>query len=145
MVKVIRTSKWTMEKVGSWIVLQKAKEVATTMRKEKSSGTTARKETNKERQLTNEVNQVTTESRDIQKDRVEAVLHKSSRELAAVLLLMPPIVRSNNKSWASLSMKTKDSFDTSFSTLDSDVDTIEDWLGEVEEELVGLQLLSEEE
>ena len=111
---------------------------------EKSSGTTA-KETNKERQLTNEVNQVITESRDIQEDRVEAVLHKSSRELAAVLLLMPPIVSSNNKSWASLSMKTKDSFDTSFSTLDSDVDTIEDWLDEVEEELVGLQLLSQEE
>lgn len=75
-------------------------------------------------------------------EKVEAVLRQASKEMAAVLLLMPPIASCEKTGG---SVKTKDSFDTSFSSLDSDEETIEDWLDELEEELVGLHLLPQEE
>lgn len=79
-----------------------------------------------------------TQLRDIREERVEAVLHKSSRELVAVLILMPTIVSSgNNKSKASSSIKTKGSFDASFWTLDSNVDTIGDYSDEAKKSLLG--------
>lgn len=78
-------------------------------------------------------------------DRVEAVLHKSSKELATVILLMPPIVM--NSEMRVCSVKTKErSFSTlSLSTQDSDDGTIDGSLDEIEEELIGLQLLPKDE
>lgn len=76
----------------------------------------------------------------VSKDQVETVLREVSKEIAAVVLLMPPIPVRTDKA-DSTSIKTKDSFDTSFSTLDSDEGNTEEWIDELEEELVGLHLL----
>jgi hypothetical protein len=78
------------------------------------------------------------------KDQVETVLREVSKEIAAVMLLMPPIAVRKDKA-DSTSIKTKDSFDMSFSTLDSDEWNTEEWADEPEEELVGLYLLQKEE
>lgn len=88
---------------------------------------------------------IASESTQEARERLESVLCDVSKEVATVMLLMPPIAISSGPETRTSSFKTKDSFDMSFSSIDTDENTVEDLLDGLEEELVGLCLLPKQE